>query len=49
MTIGIIAHEIVQTHELGNPNYASNPVNRCDVSLFWWWASANGGRCLPDY
>jgi pyridinium-3,5-biscarboxylic acid mononucleotide sulfurtransferase len=27
-TIGI-AHEIVQTHELDNPNYASNPVNRC--------------------
>ncbi len=27
-TIGI-AHELVQTHELDNPNYASNPVNRC--------------------
>jgi len=27
-TIGI-AHEVVQTHELDNPNYASNPVNRC--------------------
>lgn len=27
-TIGI-RHEIVQTHELSNPNYASNPVNRC--------------------
>ncbi|NMF81840.1 ATP-dependent sacrificial sulfur transferase LarE [Nodosilinea sp. P-1105] len=27
-TIGI-AHEIVRTHELDNPNYASNPVNRC--------------------
>ncbi|MDX2215120.1 MAG: ATP-dependent sacrificial sulfur transferase LarE [Oculatellaceae cyanobacterium bins.114] len=24
-----IAHEVVQTHELENPNYASNPVNRC--------------------
>jgi uncharacterized protein len=24
-----IAHKIVQTHELDNPNYASNPVNRC--------------------
>ncbi len=24
-----IAHKIVQTHELENPNYASNPVNRC--------------------
>lgn len=24
-----IAHEIVQTHELENPNYATNPVNRC--------------------
>jgi uncharacterized protein len=24
-----ISHEIVQTHELDNPNYASNPVNRC--------------------
>lgn len=27
-TIGI-AHEVVQTQELNNPNYASNPVNRC--------------------
>lgn len=27
-TIGI-SHEVVQTHELDNPNYASNPVNRC--------------------
>lgn len=24
-----IAHRIVQTHEIDNPNYASNPVNRC--------------------
>ncbi|HIK46402.1 MAG TPA: ATP-dependent sacrificial sulfur transferase LarE [Leptolyngbyaceae cyanobacterium M65_K2018_010] len=24
-----IAHEIVATHELENPDYASNPVNRC--------------------
>jgi pyridinium-3,5-biscarboxylic acid mononucleotide sulfurtransferase len=24
-----IAHKIVQTHEIDNPNYASNPVNRC--------------------
>ncbi|NDJ17107.1 ATP-dependent sacrificial sulfur transferase LarE [Myxacorys almedinensis] len=24
-----IAHQIVQTHELDNPNYAANPVNRC--------------------
>lgn len=24
-----IAHEIVQTHELDNPNYSTNPVNRC--------------------
>ncbi|HZG40005.1 MAG TPA: ATP-dependent sacrificial sulfur transferase LarE [Nodosilinea sp.] len=24
-----IAHEIVVTHELDNPNYAANPVNRC--------------------
>ncbi|MDX2243824.1 MAG: ATP-dependent sacrificial sulfur transferase LarE [Leptolyngbyaceae cyanobacterium bins.302] len=24
-----IAHELVQTHELENPSYASNPVNRC--------------------
>lgn len=27
-TIGI-AHEVVQTHEMDNPNYTSNPVNRC--------------------
>lgn len=27
-TIGI-RHERVQTHELENPNYASNPINRC--------------------
>ncbi|MEL6139049.1 MAG: TIGR00268 family protein, partial [Cyanobacteria bacterium J06628_6] len=24
-----IAHRIVQTHEMDNPNYTSNPVNRC--------------------
>jgi uncharacterized protein len=24
-----ITHKVVQTHELENPNYASNPVNRC--------------------
>ncbi|QZZ19307.1 ATP-dependent sacrificial sulfur transferase LarE [Leptothermofonsia sichuanensis E412] len=24
-----IAHELVETHELENPNYAANPVNRC--------------------
>jgi pyridinium-3,5-biscarboxylic acid mononucleotide sulfurtransferase len=24
-----IRHELVETHELDNPNYASNPVNRC--------------------
>jgi uncharacterized protein len=24
-----ICHEIVQTHEMANPNYTSNPVNRC--------------------
>ncbi len=24
-----IRHEIVKTHELDNPNYAANPVNRC--------------------
>lgn len=24
-----IRHELVQTHELDNPNYAANPVNRC--------------------
>ncbi|MDJ0510943.1 MAG: ATP-dependent sacrificial sulfur transferase LarE [Crocosphaera sp.] len=27
-TIGI-AHELVKTHEMENPNYTSNPVNRC--------------------
>lgn len=27
-TIGI-RHEIVQTHEMSNPDYTSNPVNRC--------------------
>ncbi|HEY9907485.1 MAG TPA: ATP-dependent sacrificial sulfur transferase LarE [Thermosynechococcaceae cyanobacterium] len=27
-TIGI-AHEVVDTHELDNPNYATNPINRC--------------------
>jgi pyridinium-3,5-biscarboxylic acid mononucleotide sulfurtransferase len=27
-TIGI-AHQIVETHEMDNPSYASNPVNRC--------------------
>jgi pyridinium-3,5-biscarboxylic acid mononucleotide sulfurtransferase len=27
-TIGI-THRIVQTHEMANPNYTSNPVNRC--------------------
>ncbi|MEH2058810.1 MAG: ATP-dependent sacrificial sulfur transferase LarE [Nostoc sp.] len=27
-TIGI-PHQIVQTHEMENPNYTSNPVNRC--------------------
>ena len=24
-----IAHELVETHEIDNPNYASNPINRC--------------------
>ncbi|HEY9644283.1 MAG TPA: ATP-dependent sacrificial sulfur transferase LarE [Coleofasciculaceae cyanobacterium] len=24
-----IAHEVVQTHEMSNPNYTANPVNRC--------------------
>ncbi len=24
-----IEHELIETHELENPNYASNPVNRC--------------------
>jgi pyridinium-3,5-biscarboxylic acid mononucleotide sulfurtransferase len=24
-----IAHEVVQTHEIDNPNYKANPVNRC--------------------
>ncbi len=27
-TIGI-SHRVVETHEMDNPNYASNPVNRC--------------------
>ncbi|WP_414581325.1 ATP-dependent sacrificial sulfur transferase LarE [Scytonema sp. PCC 10023] len=27
-TIGI-PHQIIQTHEMENPNYTSNPVNRC--------------------
>lgn len=27
-TIGI-PHEVIQTHEMDNPNYTSNPVNRC--------------------
>jgi pyridinium-3,5-biscarboxylic acid mononucleotide sulfurtransferase len=27
-TMGI-SHQIVETHELDNPNYASNPINRC--------------------
>jgi uncharacterized protein len=26
--IGIV-HEVVQTHEMDNPNYTTNPVNRC--------------------
>jgi uncharacterized protein len=26
--IGIV-HEVVQTHEMENPNYTSNPINRC--------------------
>jgi pyridinium-3,5-biscarboxylic acid mononucleotide sulfurtransferase len=26
--IGIV-HEVVQTHEMDNPNYTANPVNRC--------------------
>ena len=24
-----IAHEMIETHEMDNPNYTSNPVNRC--------------------
>jgi uncharacterized protein len=24
-----ITHEVVETHEMDNPNYTSNPVNRC--------------------
>ena len=24
-----ISHRIIQTHELDNPDYASNPANRC--------------------
>ncbi|MBD0345538.1 MAG: ATP-dependent sacrificial sulfur transferase LarE [Coleofasciculus sp. Co-bin14] len=27
-TIGI-PHEVIETHEMNNPNYTSNPVNRC--------------------
>jgi uncharacterized protein len=27
-TIGI-PHEVIETHEMDNPNYTSNPVNRC--------------------
>ncbi|HAG80874.1 MAG TPA: ATP-dependent sacrificial sulfur transferase LarE [Cyanobacteria bacterium UBA12227] len=27
-TIGI-PHEVIQTHEMDNPNYTSNPINRC--------------------
>jgi uncharacterized protein len=27
-TIGI-PHEVIQTHEMDNPNYTANPVNRC--------------------
>lgn len=27
-TIGI-SHQVIQTHEMENPNYTSNPVNRC--------------------
>lgn len=27
-TIGI-AHQVVETHEMNNPNYTSNPINRC--------------------
>ena len=27
-TIGI-THELVNTHEMDNPNYTSNPINRC--------------------
>lgn len=27
-TIGI-PHEVVETHEMDNPNYTSNPINRC--------------------
>jgi uncharacterized protein len=27
-TIGIV-HQVVETHELDNPNYSSNPVDRC--------------------
>ena len=28
LTIGI-CHELIDTHEMDNPNYTSNPVNRC--------------------
>ncbi|MBD2090825.1 ATP-dependent sacrificial sulfur transferase LarE [Microcoleus sp. FACHB-1515] len=24
-----IAHEVVETHEIDNPNYSANPINRC--------------------
>ncbi|NKB18009.1 MAG: TIGR00268 family protein, partial [Pseudanabaena sp. CRU_2_10] len=24
-----IRHEVVETHEMDNPNYSSNPINRC--------------------
>ncbi|HEY9825204.1 MAG TPA: ATP-dependent sacrificial sulfur transferase LarE, partial [Stenomitos sp.] len=24
-----IAHQLIETHELENPNYANNPINRC--------------------
>jgi pyridinium-3,5-biscarboxylic acid mononucleotide sulfurtransferase len=27
-TIGIV-HRVVETHEMDNPNYSSNPINRC--------------------
>ncbi|MEO0686202.1 MAG: TIGR00268 family protein, partial [Cyanobacteria bacterium J06649_11] len=27
-TIGI-KHQVVETHEMDNPNYTSNPINRC--------------------
>jgi uncharacterized protein len=28
MAIGI-AHEVIETHEMENPNYTANPINRC--------------------